>query len=423
MCEWRGAEDGKVELGLAHAAIAPATTNPCGNASLLEAAVLMVFRRIRLIEDHALPRRADKRLGPMIFWSIAIAVTAIACAALFYAAAGRTVNATGPELADPNDHFRMALSGIEADERSGKLDAEQALAARGELAREMLRSQSESPAKAEKELGRTPLLVGLLAVAALTFGLYAILGQPHLPSQPLAERPELVAQGMDLGDAISRIEARLVEAPEDLRGWQVIAPAYVETGRFADAANAYRQVIALSEATPDLQSDLAEALLFEADGAGSDEAMSLLRAAANADPAHIRSRLYLAAELMRAGDFTEAAAFWQQAIDLAQGDEPWLPAATQGLAVALNDGVDASAQQQVEMIQGMVGGLSERLYAEGGTIEEWTQLVRSYLVLDDRESAQRAFDAAIAAYPAAFDRGDLDTLALGAGLTLNGDTP
>ncbi|MCP8884235.1 c-type cytochrome biogenesis protein CcmI [Devosia sp. XJ19-1] len=359
----------------------------------------------------------------MIFWSIAIAVTAIACAALFYAAAGRTVNATGPEMADPNDHFRLALAGIEADERSGKLDAEQALAARGELAREMLRSQSEGRARADKEFGRVPLLVGLVGIVALAFGLYAVLGQPDLPAQPLANRPEMVAQSMDLGEAISRIEARLAEAPDDLRGWQVIAPAYVELGRFADAANAYRRIIGLSEPTPDLQSDLAEALLFEANGAGSDEAMALLRAAATADASHVRSRLYLAAELMRAGNYPEASAFWQQAIDLAQGDEPWLPAATQGLAVALNDGVDAAAQQQSEMIQGMVGGLSERLYAEGGTIEEWAQLVRSYLVLDDRDAAQRAFDAAVAAYPAAFDRGDLDTLALGAGLTLNGDTP
>ena len=77
----------------------------------------------------AFPRLADKRLGPMIFWSIAIAVTAIACAALFYAGVGRTVNAAGPDLADPNDHFRRLLAGIEADELSGKLDAEQAIAA------------------------------------------------------------------------------------------------------------------------------------------------------------------------------------------------------------------------------------------------------------------------------------------------------
>lgn len=368
-----------------------------------------------------MPRLADKRLGPMIFWSIAIAVTATACAALFYAAAGRTVNATTGEMADQNRHFRLALDAIEADELSGKLDANQAVIAKGELAREVLRSKAAPDPVPAKSLGQAPLVFGLAIIAALSFGLYAFLGQPDLPAQPLAERPELVAQSLDLDEAVMRIEARLAEAPEDLRGWQVIAPAYVEMGRFADAAEAYRRVMALSEPSADLRTDLAEALLLDANGTGSDEAMNELEQAAEGDPAHVRSRLYLAAEFMRLARYDEARSYWQQAIDLAQGNEAWLPAARQGLAVAEADGQGALAADQAEMIQGMVGGLAGRLYADGGSVAEWAQLVRSYLVLNDRDNAQRAYDAAVDAYPAAFDRGELDTLALDAGLTLNGD--
>lgn len=356
----------------------------------------------------------------MIFWSIAIAVTAIACAALFYAAAGRMVNATGPESADPNSHFRTLLAGIETDLASGKLDEEQANAARGELAREMLRLKNDATERPKAELGRGPVLAGLGAIAAISLGLYGFLGSPDMPALPLAERPEIAAQNISLADAILQIEARLAQAPDDLRGWTVIAPAYVETGRYADAAEAYRRVIALSEATPDLQTNLAEALLLAAGGAGSDEAVELLRAAAAGDPAHVRSRLYLAAELMRAEDYPAAAEYWQQALDLAEGDEAWLPAARQGLAVARADGVDNSARDQAEMIQSMVGGLAERLASEGGSVEEWMQLVQSYVVLGELDDAQAAYDAAVRAYPAAFDRGELDTLALGAGLTLNG---
>lgn len=386
----------------------------------------MVFRSIGLIDVGALPRLAVKRLGLMIFWSIAITVTAVACAALFYAAGRRTVNAAPPEMADANNQFRQILAGIDADEASGKLDPEQAVAARGELAREMLRARNEAKASQEGELSRPILAVGLVAIAALSFGLYALLGSPNLPASPLAERTDVMAQTMDMDDAIARIEARLASAPDDVRGWSVIAPAYVELGRFADAANAYRKVIDLSGATPDLQTDLAEALLLEAGASGqegSEPAMELLRAAAASDASHVRSRLYLAAELMRMQRYEEAAGFWQGAIALAQGDEAWLPAAQQGLDVARNGGVDTTAQQQVEMIQGMVSGLSERLASQGGTVEEWTQLVRSYLVLGDLAGAQQAYDDAVAAYPAAFDRGELDTMALAAGLKLNGATP
>ena len=91
--------------------------------------------------------------------------------------------------------------------------------------------------------------------------------------------------------------------------------------------------------------------------------------------------------------------------------------------MAQNNGVDPNAQQQSDMIGDMVGGLATRLAAEGGTIEEWTQLVRAYLVLGDTTKAQAALDDAVAAYPLTADRGPLDSLALGAGLTISGDTP
>jgi cytochrome c-type biogenesis protein CcmH len=83
-------------------------------------------------------------------------------------------------------------------------------------------------------------------------------------------------------------------------------------------------------------------------------------------------------------------------------------------------GGDDSQQQ---MIKGMVDGLSARLYADGGTIEEWTQLVRSLIVLNDIAGAQKAYDKAKLAYPAAFDRADLDSVAASAGLELNGAKP
>ena len=415
---------GHEEVGwcVAHVAKMSATMRPCGNASMTPNAVLMAFRRIPTIENTTLRREPNKRLGPMIFWSIAIAVTAIACAVMFYAAAGRTVNAAGPELTDANAHFRQLLAGIDADLAAGKLGEAEAIAAKGELARELLRVKADGGINQPKgEVGRGVIGIGVALVAVIALGLYSVLGHPDLPTQPLAGRPEAVAQNIDLETAVSQIEAALARNPEDLRGWTVIAPAYVEIGRFADAVNAYRRILALSPPNAEVQTNLAEALLLQAGGDGSNEAMDLLRAAAASDPNHIRSRLYVAAELMRTGDYAQAAQWWQQALALSKGDEPWLAAAQRGLSVAENNGVDVAAQQQSEMIQQMVSGLSQRLMSEGGTVAEWTQLLRSYLVLGDQQQAQAAYDAAVKAYPAAFDRGELDTLALSAGLTLNGD--
>lgn len=381
----------------------------------------MAFRHIRTIHANPLPTVADERLGPMIFWFIAIAITAAACVALVYAGAGRMVNSSTAQMPEQTDQFRALLEGIDADLASGKLDEEQARAAKGELAREMLRARKDARPKSSVELGRAPVIAGSVAVAAIAFGIYGFLGSPDLPANPLAERQDVAAQSIDLDAAIASIEERLKQTPDDVRGWAVIGPAYMQLGRFDDAANAFRTLMDLSGETPELLTAYAEARLSGPTGAGAEDAIAALQKAAE-DPTHARSRLYLAAEAMRVEDYREAERLWSAAIALAEGTEPWLAAARQGLVVAQNDGVDNTLEQQNEMIAAMVGGLSERLYASGGTIEEWQQLVQSYIVLDDLDNAQRAFDAAVVAYPLTFDRGELDSLALGAGLKLNGGT-
>ncbi|WP_157959616.1 c-type cytochrome biogenesis protein CcmI [Devosia submarina] len=361
----------------------------------------------------------------MLFWFVATAVTVIACAALYYAAGPRMVNQSTPLSGDPNSHFRLLLDGIESDRASGKLGEAEAVAAKAELAREILRAKADQDGArtASASLGRKPLAIGLLAVAFLALGLYALLGSPNLPAQPLADRPELAAANLDLGSAVARIEAALAANPDDLQGWSVIAPAYVELGRLEDAIRAYRRVLELGEPTAAVQTSLAEVLLLQANGAGSPEAMDLLEAAAQSDPNHVLSRLYLASELTRQERYPEAVDAWNAAIALSTGEELWLSAAQEGLRVAQSGGTAEAEAQQAQMIAQMVSGLAERLAQSGGSIEEWAQLVRAYLVLGDEEKAQAAYDDAVRAFPQAFDRGDLDTIALGAGLKLNGATP
>jgi cytochrome c-type biogenesis protein CcmH len=360
----------------------------------------------------------------MVFWLLAIAVTAVACAALYYASARRAVNAVPTASEGDTTHFRLALAEIEADRASGKLGEAEAAAARKELARELVRRDRDG-GETSAGLGRGPVLAGVTVLALASLGLYGVLGRPDLPGQPLAERPEILAQQMDVGDAIARIEARLAQAPDDARGWAVIAPAYMEMQRFGDAANAFRQVIDLEGPTAGRLTDLAEALILENGGDASGEPLELLQEAAASDPADQRSRYYIAGELTRQEQFAAAADAWRELIALSDGSEGWLATAQQGLAFAEAEGIVADpetvAADEQTAIQGMVETLSARLEAEGGSVEEWTRLVRSYIVLDDLAQAQRAYDAAVAIFPRAFDRGDLDTIALAAGLTLNGD--
>ena len=354
----------------------------------------------------------------MIFWLLTIAVTVIACAALFYAAAGRAVNAMSagadaPVLA----HFRLQLREIESDTALGRLGSEEALAAKGELAREVMRLESETAGKKPVENAplRAIVLAAVAATALLAFGVYALLGKPDLPAAPLATRTDIPPAEMTLDAAIGRIEAQLQKNPGDVRGWTVIAPAYMELGRFADAAAALRRVIALDGPTADREADLGEALMLANDGSIEGEPLNLFRSASSRDPAHVRSRFYIAGELTRTGDFPAAIAEWKAMIALATGEEAWLATARTGLATA-EAGLDPRTMPDADAIAGMVEGLAARLASDGGSIADWTKLVRSRLVLGQTSAAQTAYDAARKAFPDAAARTELDILAADNGL-------
>ncbi|MCP8885057.1 c-type cytochrome biogenesis protein CcmI [Devosia sp. XJ19-1] len=318
--------------------------------------------------------------------------------------------------AGPTEPFRDVLAEIEADTVSGKLSVNEAEVAKAELAREVLRARHEAHTSPKQSFGPGMMVTGALLIVGLTVGGYATHGSPHLPGRPLAERTE--ATGYE--SLVQRIESHLLGDPDDADGWRALATLRMEMGAFEQAAEAYRTALGIGPATADGQTDLAEALLFLGSGAARAEAMELLRSAATSDETHVRSRLYLASELTRAGEKDEAIQRWQQAMEMAAGDEPWLDAARQGLVVARGGG-DATLVDEAEMISGMVEGLHARLFADGGSLEEWTQLVRSYLVLNDPASAQRSYDAAVLAYPLASVRQDLDALASDAGLATEGE--
>lgn len=352
----------------------------------------------------------------MIFWSLAIVVTAIACAALYYAGAGRRVNAAADVVDSPEiAHLKLQLREIKSDTALGRLGAAKSVAAKGEVARELLRLKASGTHITDTSSRRGIVAGAAVATAILAFGVYGALGRPDLPAQPLLQRSDVPPAEMTLDDAIARIEAQLKAKPDDLRGWTVVAPAYMQMGRFADAAAALRKVIALDGPTAARETDLGEALMMANNGDAKGEPLALFKSAAARDPALARARYYIAGEAMREGDFAAAKTEWQELLKLSQGDEAWVANAEAGLAAA-EAGLNGGTLPDNSAIAGMVEGLSTRLLQSGGSIDEWTRLVRSRLVLGQTAAAQQAYDAARRAYPNAGDRAELDVLAADNGL-------
>jgi len=371
----------------------------------------------------------------MFIWILFSAIILSVLIAIYFASFGQSqkpqqeakdiVEQDSPTLS----HFKAQLLEIERDLANGLISENDAKGAKGELAREMIRLEAEA-GKSEKAKSKIPtpvLLASFVAIAITSFVIYFYIGKPELPAMPLATREMPAAANIDIDAAVAKIEEQLAKSPEDIRAWKVIVPVYMQRGEFDKAVLAYRKILELSSADADNQADLAEALMMQNGGIAKLESLDLFKSAIKFDPKHVRSLFYLASELTRAGEYEKAIIHWNNLLALSNGEENWLEVAKAGLEAAeagLNGEIIAPNEpvaideDQSQLIREMVTGLAARLEKEGGAIEEWTRLVRSYLVLGENDTAQDIYNKAKAAYPNINDTKQLDALALKANLKL-----
>jgi cytochrome c-type biogenesis protein CcmH len=211
---------------------------------------------------------------------------------------------------------------------------------------------------------------------------------------------------------VAKVEAHLMKAPDDRRGWEVLAPVYMRMGQFADAASAYREVLRLGGDAPVFHAEYAQALVAMADGVVTADA----RAEFDKAPDLPMAKFYLALALEQEGKKDEAEAAYKALAPEAKGREPWMLGLHARLA-ALNGGEPPAAQTSVapafspdqrKMIETMVQGLADRLSQKGGSAEEWARLIRAYSVLHEPDKARSALSDARKALG---ENADIDALA------------
>ena len=162
-----------------------------------------------------------------------------------------------PTKADPAANeaafYKAQLEEIRRDVERGLLPQGEAESARAEAARRLIAAASEPLARRRRRPRRTRLAAAaLIAVGlpAIAFSLYARLGEPRMPDEPLASRKAAPQTNGEIEAAVAAVEARLVAKPDDGKGWAVIAPVYMRLERYADAAHAYAEALAHSRRGP-----------------------------------------------------------------------------------------------------------------------------------------------------------------------------
>jgi cytochrome c-type biogenesis protein CcmH len=361
----------------------------------------------------------------MTLWFVLALMTAAAMFAVLWPLARRDhAMRSGSDLAV----YRDQLEEIQRDRSAGRIGDHEAEAAQVEVSRRLLAAADAEtaatevmPAASATRRRRTVALVALVALPLGAGALYLSLGSPSLPDQPLAARNS----SQTIENMVVQVETHLARNPEDGRGWELIAPVYLRLGRFDDAIKARRNALAFNGETSERLAGLGEALVAAGNGVITAEAKSTFERAAALDGENIKARYVLGVAAEQDGRPTDAAAIWRAMLAGAPADAPWAEYIRHELARVeggpneedVAAAADLSTEQRTAMIRSMVDRLAERLHREGADLEGWLRLVRSYMVLGEREKAQAAAGEArraLASEPEKLRR--IDDLVKGLGL-------
>jgi len=364
-----------------------------------------------------------------MLWFVLAGMAAFAVLAALWPLLRPSSSAKADAAANEAAFYKAQLEEIRRDVERGLLPQGEAESARAEAARRLIAaaagpSPARPPATPRNRLAAAALIaVGLPAIA---FPLYAFLGQPRMPDEPLASRRTAPQTNGEIEAAVAAVEARLIAKPDDGKGWAVIAPVYMRLERYADAAHAYAEALRLVGEDALRRAAYGEALVAAAGGVVTDEARQAFDRALAEQPGQPQARFYLALGAEQDGKKAEAIRAYEQILADSPPEAPWRSVVSARLAALKGEPAPAEAtadapaaipEAQRPMIEGMVNRLATRLASNGGSIDEWSRLIRAYAVLHEADKAKAALaDARRALAPDPNAVASLDALAHDLGL-------
>lgn len=387
----------------------------------------------------------------MTFW-IAAGFICVVVTGLVYLAARRPAEVQAPAAAYDLQVYRDQLSELDRDVARGTLSEEEAGRARTEVSRRILDAdralQEAQRVEGQSRLGTAVVGLGLVATVAGAVYTYSVIGAPGYPDLPIAGRIAMIEDArdnrpsQDLAEEqvperpapeadpervamVTQLRTVMEQRPDDTEGLTLLAANEAMLGNFRAAHRAQQRLITLlgNDVTGRHYIDLAEMMIFSAGGYVSPEAEEALRIGLQMEPRDGTGRYYAGEMYAQQGRPDLALPIWSALLQESRPEAPWVPPIRQQIAdVAFAAGVDLDpalmadsrprgpsaadmeamgaldpADQQA-MIENMVEGLAERLSTEGGTPQDWAQLITAYGVLGRTNAAQIVHDDAMTTF-------------------------
>ena len=240
-----------------------------------------------------------------------------------------------------------------------------------------------------KSIGGRGVLAGAIALFLLGVGggTYWMLGQPYL-----AWRSAQGVETRDVNGLIALLVKRVHAVPNDLQAWVYLGRGYMGAGDAGDAAKAYARAVTLANNSghPDsgLDTLYGEALVAQANGEVSDEAVAAFRAALKLNPREQAARFFLGQALATHGDKAGALELWNGLLAEAPANSPLHQTLVDRIALLTAQAGGAPDPKA------MVAGLAARLKDNPNDAAGWQRLIRAYGVLNERAAAQEALATA-----------------------------
>lgn len=202
----------------------------------------------------------------------------------------------------------------------------------------------DAPVKLPRQ--RWPVILVGLFVPLLAASLYASLGTPaalERPSEPALAAASLGAAvgPVQVEAMVTRLAARLAKEPNDANGWRMLARSYETLRRFDQAADAYRHLLVLEPATPELLVDYAVVLGMTLNTSLVGEPEALIARALTIDPNHIQALALSGSAALERGDYASAVKPWKKILALVPADSDIGKSISANIAQA-----EAQAQQR-----------------------------------------------------------------------------
>ncbi|MGB5949727.1 MAG: c-type cytochrome biogenesis protein CcmI [Parvibaculum sp.] len=354
----------------------------------------------------------SENVSEMLLWLFFAAMTAAVIVAILRPLTRRMEADFGCQEVDL---YKDQLAEISRDLERGVLEPAEAEAAKVEVSRRLI-AAADGVEKRKAARGGGRALTGkfmamavVIAVPAFALVTYLMLGSPELPDQPFKARMSVPVEQLPLEALVLRVEQHLKEDPQDLRGWEVLAPAYIRQQKYAEARTAWSRAIALGGENAGRLAARGEAAVLEAGGVVVPAARQDFARAEALDPREPRTQYYLGLAEIEDGKKDVAIKRWKALLASAPADASWRRSVEAELAALENPGLEnpglagpgpsaeqvgAAAQMspeaRQEMIEGMVSNLAARLEGAPNDLPGWLRLIRAYGVLGKRADADAA---------------------------------